>query len=220
MNKPLLIIGGRGNGSVIAACIEDNRRRFNDFEWEVAGFINDFESDSIDGYPILGGTKDISELAKKSFYFAWGIHLMQRNPFTEKFFNLLAIPVNRLATIIHKSAFIAASAEISPGVLIMNNCYISPRVKLGIGTMVKSNALIAHDVECGPLCHFAMGSITGAYTQLGVCADVAIGCVVLEKIRIGNYSFAGAGSLISRDIPDYEIHVGSPAKFLKKIRLD
>jgi acetyltransferase-like isoleucine patch superfamily enzyme len=102
----------------------------------------------------------------------------------------------------------------------MNNAYVSPRVKLGKGTMVKSNALIGHDVKCGPLCHFAMGSITGAFTQLGVCADVATGCVVLEKISIGNYSFAGAASLISHDIPDYEIHVGSPAKFLKKIRLD
>jgi acetyltransferase EpsM len=220
MNKPLLIIGGSGHGSVIAACIEDNRHRFNDYEWEVAGFINDFENDNIDGYPILGGTKDIAKLTEKGFYFAWGIHLIQRNPFTENFFNQLAIPVDRLATIIHKSAFIAASAEISPGVLIMNNTYVSPRVKLGIGTMVKSNALIGHDVKCGPLCHFAMGSITGAYTQLGICSDIAIGCVVLENITIGNYSFAGAASLVSRDIPDYEIHVGSPAKFLKKVRLD
>ncbi len=220
MNKPLLIIGGPGHGSVIASCIEDNRLRFNDNEWEIAGFINDFEKDNIDGYPIIGGTMNIRELINKDFYFAWGIHLLQRNPFTEKFFNQIKIPDDRLATIIHKTAFVATNAEIDPGVFIMNNAYVSPRVKLGKGTMVKSNALIGHDVKCGPLCHFAMGSITGAFTQLGVCADVATGCVVLEKISIGNYSFAGAASLISHDIPDYEIHVGSPAKFLKKIRLD
>lgn len=220
MNKPLLIIGGTGHGSVIAACIEDNRHRFNDLEWEISGFINDYEKDDIDGYSVIGNTDDIPSLIEEGYYFAWGIHLIQRNPFTEKLFNQLDIPLERLATVIHKTAFIAKSAELSPGVFIMNNAFVSPRVKLGVGTMVKSTALVGHDVKCGPLCHFAMGSITGAYTQLGVCADVATGCVVLENRKIGNYAFAGAASLISRDIPDYEIHVGSPAKFLKKIRLD
>ena len=44
MNKKVIIIGGEGNGGVIAACIEDNRRRFGDPEWEVAGFVNDYET--------------------------------------------------------------------------------------------------------------------------------------------------------------------------------
>jgi len=220
MNKPVLIIGGPGHGSVIASCIEDNRIRYNDAEWEVAGFINDFEEGDIDGYPIIGGTKDITKLIKSGFYFVWGIHLLQRNLKTYQLFNELNIPESRLATIIHKTAYIAKTSEIGPGVFIMNNAYVSPRVKLGKGTMVKSNALIAHDVKCGQLCHFAMGSITGAYAELGECADVAIGCVVLEKRKIGDFAFAGAASLISKDIPDYEIHVGNPAKFLKKTRID
>lgn len=44
MNKKVIIIGGEGNGGVIAACIEDNRKRFGDLEWEVAGFVNDYET--------------------------------------------------------------------------------------------------------------------------------------------------------------------------------
>ena len=146
--------------------------------------------------------------------------MISRNPFTYKLFNNLKIPSKNLATIIHKTAFIAKNAQIEPGVFIMNNAYISPRVKLSMGTMVKSNALIGHDVKSGQLCHFAMGSITGAHTELGICADVGTGCVVLENRKIGDFAFAGAASLISHDIPDYEIHVGNPAKFLKKIRMD
>ena len=38
MNKPVIIIGGAGHGSVIAACINDNRNRFGDCEWELKGF--------------------------------------------------------------------------------------------------------------------------------------------------------------------------------------
>ena len=42
MSKKLLIVGGEGNGGVVASCVEDNRNRFHDYEWEVAGFVNDF----------------------------------------------------------------------------------------------------------------------------------------------------------------------------------
>ena len=47
MSKKVLIIGGEGNGGVIASCIEDNRNRFGDHTYEVAGFINDFEKGKI-----------------------------------------------------------------------------------------------------------------------------------------------------------------------------
>ena len=41
MNKKVIIVGGEGNGGVIAACVEDNRERFNNLEWEIVGFVND-----------------------------------------------------------------------------------------------------------------------------------------------------------------------------------
>ena len=79
MNKKVIIIGGEGNGGVIAACIEDNRKRFGDLEWQVAGFVNDFEK-QVCGYPVLGGTNNVQELLKEpDYYFMWGIHMIGRN---------------------------------------------------------------------------------------------------------------------------------------------
>ena len=51
-------------------------------------------------------------------------------------------------------------------------------------------------------------------------ADVSIGATVLEKRKIGNFAMAGARSLVTHDIPDSEIHVGLPAKFLRRIMED
>jgi sugar O-acyltransferase (sialic acid O-acetyltransferase NeuD family) len=218
-NKPLLIIGGSGHGSMIASCIEDNRSRFNDLEWDIVGFINDYDY-QINGYKVIGKTTEIEKFANEGFYFAWGIHLIVRNPMTMRVFEKINIPENRLATIVHNSAFIERGVELSPGTSVMCNAYIGARTKLGIGTMVKPNASIGHDVTSGPLCHFTRGSITGSFAHLGVCSDVAIGSIVLEHRMIGDYSIAGAGSLVTHDIPDYEIHVGRPAKFLKRIKED
>lgn len=220
MSKKIVIIGGEGNGGVISSCIEDNRNRFNDFEWEVVGFVNDFE-ESVCGYPVLSGTDDINKLIDNTdYYFMWGIHMIGRNILTEKLFNKVNIPIERFATIIHKTAFVSKSAFIEPGVFIMSNCYVGPQAYIGKCSLIMANSMIGHNTKVGPLCHFSVGSITSSYVNIGICSDVTLGARVIEKKNIGNYAVAGAGSLVTHDIPDYEIHVGTPAKFLKRVRED
>ncbi len=220
MSKKVIIIGGEGNGGVIASCIEDNRKRFGDLEWEVAGFVNDYEKE-VCGYHVLGGTGDVQKLLENpEYYFMWGIHMIGRNILTEKVFRKVNIPQERFATIIHKTAFIAESAVLEPGVFVMSNCYVGPQSRIGQCSLMMANSLIGHNTTVGPLCHFSVGSITSSYITIGTCSDVTLGAKVLEKRNIGNFAVAGAASLVTHDIPDYEIHVGTPAKFLKRIRED
>ena len=220
MNKKVIIIGGEGNGGVIAACIEDNRKRFGDLEWEVAGFVNDYET-QVCGYPVLGGTDDVQELLKNpDYHFLWGIHMIGRNILTEKTFRKVNIPRERFATIVHKTAFVADSAVLEPGVFVMSNCYVGAQARLGQCSLMMANSLVGHNTTVGPLCHFSVGSITSSYITIGLCSDVTFGAKVIEKVKIGDFAVAGAGSLVTHNIPDYEIHVGTPAKFMKRVRED
>jgi sugar O-acyltransferase (sialic acid O-acetyltransferase NeuD family) len=221
MSKKVLIIGGEGNGGVIAACVEDNRERFHDHEWEIAGFINDFEKGgSINGYPVVGGTDEIDNFLNQDYYFMYAIHMIGRNVKSEEVFLKMNIPIERFATIVHKTAFVARNASLEPGVFVMSNSYIGPSAQIGYCTLIMANSMIGHNTTVGPLCHFSVGSITSSYITIGKVSDVTLGARVLEKRKIGDYAVAGANSLITKDIPDYEIHVGSPAKFLKKVSLD
>ncbi|MFO7862723.1 MAG: hypothetical protein R6U85_01865 [Salinivirgaceae bacterium] len=103
-NKRVIIIGGEGNGGVVASCIEDNRTRFNDLEWEVAGFLNDYEKGKkINGYPVLGGTDEIENFLKEDYYFVFAIHMIGRNVKSEEVYESMKIPDNKLATIVHKN---------------------------------------------------------------------------------------------------------------------
>lgn len=221
MNKKVIIIGGEGNGGVIASCIEDNRLRFQDFEWEVAGFLNDYEiGKEINGYPVLGGTDEIGKFIKQDYFFMYAIHMIGRNVKSEEVFLKMNIPREKFATIIHKTAFVANNAIIEPGVFVMSNCYIGPAARIGMCTLIMANSIIGHNTTVGQLCHFSVGSITSSYITIGNVSDVTLGAKVLEKRKIGNYAVAGANSLITHDIPDFEIHVGSPAKFLKRVKED
>ena len=220
MSKKLLIVGGEGNGGVVASCVEDNRNRFHDYEWEVAGFVNYFENE-VCGYPVIGKLGDIPRLlAETDYYFIWAIHLVARNVLTEKMFRQAAIPDERLATVVHHSTFVASSAVLEPGVFIMYNSYIGPNSQIGKCSLVMANCSIGHDTKMGSLCHCSVGSIMTGYSQLGLCADLAIGASTLAYVKVGDFAMVGANSLATKDIPDYEIHVGSPAKFLKRVRED
>lgn len=216
LNKPLVIIGGSGHGSVIEACVNDNRRRFNDLEWEVKGFCNDYDT-AVDGYPVLGMIKDIPKLIEEGCYFAWGIHIIAKNHLTASLFENLNIPDNRWATIVHKSAFVDQSVILDPGVFVMYNAYIAPRTRIGRCTMVKANTNIGHDVKIGAISHVAMGSTIVSCSSIGYCSDIAIGASMLAHTSIGDYSMLGAASLLTHDIPNEEIWVGSPARYLKPL---
>lgn len=46
-------------------------------------------------------------------------------------------------------------------------------------------------------------------------AHVGIGSIVMPGVTIGKGAIIGAGSVVTKDIPDYSVAVGAPAKVIK-----
>lgn len=216
INKPVIIIGGSGHGCIIEACIKDNRNRYNDLEWDIAGYCNDYDTE-VDGYPVLGKLSDIPRLLDEGYYFAWGIHLVGRTIKTAEVFESINIPDDRWATIIHHTAFIDDSVVLEPGVFVMYNAYIAPRTHIGKCTMIKANTNIGHDVNIGQVSHVAMGSTIVSCVDIGRYCMIAVASTILAHSKMGDYATLGAASLLNGEIPEKQVFVGSPAKFLKEM---
>lgn len=215
MSKKVVIIGGEGNGGVIASCIEDNRNRYGDLEWEVAGFLNDFEKE-VDGFPVIGKLEDLPRLLETTdYYFSWAIHLVGRNYKTAEMFVATNIPEERLATIVHKSAFIGKGATLCPGAFVMYNCYIGPNAHIGKCSLVMANCSIGHDTYIDDICHCSVGAIMTGYSRLSYCSDLAVGSTLIAYKVVGKYSMVAANAVGTKDIPEGEIWAGTPAKLLK-----
>ena len=58
--------------------------------------------------------------------------------------------------------------------------------------------------------------------QITVCDDVCIGAnaLITAGVTIGKHSVIGAGSVVTKDIPEYCVAVGNPAKVIKKYNFE
>lgn len=52
-----------------------------------------------------------------------------------------------------------------------------------------------------------------------ICKGAFIGahCIILKGVTVGRHSIIGAGSVVTKDVPDNEIWAGNPAKFIRAI---
>lgn len=110
------------------------------------------------------------------------------------------------------------SSTLSPGNIIGDGCRIHAGcflelVTLGTRVFIGPNVVFTddpHPLNPSPRIHFG-GAIVEDEAVIG--ANVTI----LPHVRIGKRAVVGAGSMVTKDIPAYEVWVGNPAKFLKRV---
>ncbi|MFH1700060.1 MAG: acyltransferase [Candidatus Zixiibacteriota bacterium] len=87
---------------------------------------------------------------------------------------------------------------------------------VGIGPGVKI-LTSAHDDRITeiPVMH---NDLKFAPVVIGDGSDIGIGSIVLPGVTIGQGAIIGAGSVVTRDVPDYTIVAGTPAKLIRMRR--
>ena len=56
----------------------------------------------------------------------------------------------------------------------------------------------------------------GQTVTIGDCSYIGINAIIVGNVKIGKYCVIGANSVVTKDIPDYSVAVGSPAKIIKR----
>tara|TARA_Y100001935_G_scaffold250437_1_gene250577 strand:+ start:1414 stop:1989 length:576 start_codon:yes stop_codon:yes gene_type:complete len=119
------------------------------------------------------------------------------------------------------------NAKIGENCNIGQNVVVSPNVVLGNNVKVQNNVSIYTGVFCeddvflGPSCVFTnvinpRSSVIrrDQYIKTHIAKGATIGAnaTIICGNKIGKYSFIGAGSVITKDVPDFALMVGNPAK--------
>lgn len=216
MSKKILILGGLGNGSVIANAIIDANKR-SDHEWEFAGYLNDriAKGEMIEDYPVMGKTSDAKQFVAEGYYFINTILRIDGQKERIDMFESLGIPPDRMATFVHPLSYVAPNVNLGHGTVIMPNVSVSSGTTFGDGCLVMVGATIGHDNQIGRYCHFAAQCCLGAYQKIGEGVHIGLNATTRENLTIGNYATLGMGSVLTKNMEENEIWVGNPARFLR-----
>jgi UDP-2-acetamido-3-amino-2,3-dideoxy-glucuronate N-acetyltransferase len=122
---------------------------------------------------------------------------------------------------------ISAGARIGSGCSFGQNVFVGNDVRIGNNVRVQNNVSIydavelEDDVFCGPSMVF-----TNVYnpraaierkneyrrTRVGRGATLGANCTIVCGTTIGSHAFVGAGAVVNRDVPDFALVLGVPAR--------
>ena len=123
---------------------------------------------------------------------------------------------------------IGAFVEVQKGVAIGSDCKISSHTFICTGVMIENGVFIGHGVmfinDPYPKAVNPDGSLQTENdwrvleTRVKGRASIGSNATILGGVVIGEGALVGAGALVHRDVPDYAIVAGVPARVLGDVR--
>lgn len=118
-----------------------------------------------------------------------------------------------LASLIHPSCVISPYAEIGEGAII--NPFTSIRIgaKLGNLFLSEGHSRIGYENHLGDNVIVATNVMLNAKMEIGDDCFFGTSATILPYLKIGNACYIAAGALVTKNIPNGRLAIGSPAKF-------
>jgi len=123
--------------------------------------------------------------------------------------------------VILAGARIGTDCNINSSCLIENDVVVGHRVTVKCGVQLWDGLRVEDDVFIGPNTTFTNDKYprskqrpeTFQTTTIKRGASIGANATILGGVTIGEWAMVGAGSVVTRDVPDGELWVGNPARW-------
>jgi sugar O-acyltransferase (sialic acid O-acetyltransferase NeuD family) len=206
--KPILIIGGGGFAKEIVWLANDCNRH-------VIGVLDDDESvhgSLVQGAKVLG---DISSWQKYDAELIIAIGNPRTRALVAEKIEKLGIPI--YATLVHPSVKYSDTVEFSEGCIICANSILTTDVNIGKHVILNLSVTVGHETNIGQFSTVApIVAISGNVTVESF-SEIGTGACIRQGAKIGRGAMLGMGGVLTKNIPDFTIFAGNPAKKLKEL---
>ena len=116
---------------------------------------------------------------------------------------------------------IGERCSLGQNVVVERGVQIGNNVKIQNNVSIYSGVILEDDVFCGPSMVFTnVGTPRSHYprrgqyqeTRIGQGASIGANSTIVCGNRLGRYAFVGAGAVVTKDVPDYALVYGNPAR--------
>jgi sugar O-acyltransferase (sialic acid O-acetyltransferase NeuD family) len=122
---------------------------------------------------------------------------------------------HHFTNVIHPSAILSPRCVYGVGNMILHRAVVQAQARIGNHVIINTGAQIDHDCIINDFVHIAPGVVLCGTVSVGEGTLIGAGATVIPGRNIGKWAKIGAGSLVTKDIPDYAVAVGNPARIIK-----
>ncbi len=196
----MILYGASGHAKVVCSCLEAQNI-------EIRGiFDQNTAIQNLDSYPVIGQYQ-ANFLPKEKLIVAIGNNEIRKK---------IALEVNhRFGNIQHPSALIDRLINIDVGTVVFQNAIIQRGSSVGKHVIINTGASIDHDCQLSDFVHISPKAVICGNVSIGEGTHIGAGAVIIQGIHIGKWAVIGAGAVVIRNVPDFTVVVGNPARILK-----
>ena len=118
------------------------------------------------------------------------------------------------ATLVDPSAVVASTVTLGHGSYVNAGVVVGSHTTLGCHVNLNRSASVGNDNVLEFAATFGPGALTADDVHIGPAAFIGAGAVVLPGVRIGRRATVAAGAVVTKDVGDFEVAVGNPARVM------
>lgn len=192
MKQNIVLIGGGGHCRSVIDVIEQEGR------FEIVGVIDTLDNVGkfVSGYPIVGDDSVLPQLLEDTKHALITIGQVRSPESRMRLFSLLKSLGFSLPVVVSPRAYVAKTAQIGEGTVVMHDALINACSVVGDNCIVNSKALIEHDAIIGDHCHVSTGAIVNGGAEIKLGTFYGSNAVSKQGAVIDEYAFIKAGSVV------------------------
>ncbi len=195
----IIVYGGGGHGKAVI----DLLRRLGIYH--IVGIIDDglAVNTQVMGVQVLGGSELLPQLASQGVRLAANaVGGIGSVAVRVKIFHKLGEAGFSCPALVHPSAVIEPSAQLSAGVHIFPLAYVGSEARLEFGVIVNTRAIVSHECHIEAYANLSPGAILAGQVRVGAGALVGMGATVNLQVTIGRLARIGNGATVKSDVPE------------------
>jgi UDP-perosamine 4-acetyltransferase len=128
------------------------------------------------------------------------------------FSQMTSIGFKNWVSLVHPSAVVSPSAIIGSNVFVSANTTIASNSVVSDNTQINRNVSVGHNVTIGSHSEIAPGVTIAGGTTIKDEVFIGAGATVINEVFVGIGATVAAGSLVTRNVKDATLVMGSPAR--------